>query len=106
MTSISPLRMQQMFASAEEGAVCAGKPTIKIAHNIHFTGVVGSDNALSYITAKHAEDIFGTVMVFPVESFVVAKRKGDDLTPLRGEVGGRPITKVIHSPQNASFSST
>jgi nicotinic acid mononucleotide adenylyltransferase len=45
-------------------------------------------------------------MALPVESFIVALREGDDLTPLKEKVGKRAILAVIASENERTLSST
>jgi hypothetical protein len=94
---------------------------IKNEDILSFIGIIGSDTALklasdhkispnfmmgSKIPKKYYAHTRGGCMALPAESFIVAIRGGDSLSPLSGKLRGRKILATIESKNEQAFSST
>lgn len=58
------------------------------------------------VSDKHARDTAGGVIALPVNTFIVAQRKGDDLSLLDNKIGDRTILAIIKSKEHPDASST
>jgi len=58
------------------------------------------------IPEKYQAHTLGGLMALPTESFIVALREGDDLSPLKGKIRDREILAVIESEYERTLSST
>jgi nicotinic acid mononucleotide adenylyltransferase len=122
VTKLSPKELQQALTCPDESKVINDKPAVKSRIlGVEFIGMVGSDTALSLqandkalstfmkgiqIPEKYYEQTVGGVIALPVNQFIVSQREGDDLTPLEGKIGDRPIIAVLENKSGHALSST
>jgi len=130
-TALSPQDSQKILTCDSETLVM-GKPAVRPSlAQTKFIGIIGSDVALEMglsrkesdqeherqkkakafmrgikIPKTHSKDTIGGIIALPVESFLVALRKGDDLTPLKGAIGERPILAILYNSLYPGLSST
>lgn len=122
VTRMTPLQMQEALTCLDEGRTVNDKPTVKSKiEGLEFIGIMGSDKALSLpamqkelsafmagikVPQKYKEHTIGGIIALPVKEFIVSLRQGDDLTPLHGHIGNRPISAIIESESERGLSST
>jgi nicotinic acid mononucleotide adenylyltransferase len=118
VTSLPPKELQAILTIPDPAKRLRVKPAFE---GMHFVGIVGSDNALKTwpgddesfgfmagveIPEKYSSHTMGGLMALPVDSFIIAMRYGDDISPLKGQIGYRRVIAVIESDQTNKISST
>lgn len=122
VTKLPPAKLQKLLTRPDPTRQLNNKPTVQPAFvNTQFIGLIGSDVALDLskneealnpfmqgiaIPKKYSEHTIGGIISLPVATFIISQRIGDDLTPLNGMVGNRPILAVIEGKTTAQHSST
>ena len=122
VTRLSPLDLQRALTISDPQRLVHENPTVKPKFKgTTFIGIVGADTALQLdnndealatfmsgidIPEIYKEHTLGGLMALPVDSFIVAKREGEDITSLHQTIGDRPIQALIKSKLQKSTSST
>lgn len=107
VTRFTPKELQDVLTKPAVTKVSFVKPAFE---GMSFIGIVGSDTALAVagskealstfmagrrLTEMHYEYTLGGCMALPVDSFIVAMRQGDELSPLKNKIGQKKIIAVV-----------
>jgi nicotinic acid mononucleotide adenylyltransferase len=116
VTKKSPIELQQALTKIDAQAKGPNNMPLvtSMLPNIEYTGIIGSDTAISTqqdpkklsvfmrgvkIPEKYQEHTIGGIMALPVKDFIVGMRSGDEegIKKLGNKFGDRPIKAVINT---------
>lgn len=122
VSRLTPKELQQTLTVLDPNKMIENQSCCKPAfEGTSFIGILGTDTALYLapnpetsavymtglkISEKYCEHTWGSCMALPVDAFVVALRKGDDITLLRGMLRERPILGTFENKNEWWISST
>lgn len=122
VTKLPPAKLQELLTRPDPTRQVDNKLTVQPAFvDSQFIGLIGSDVALDLskneealrsfmqgivIPKKYNNHTIGGIISLPVSTFIISQRTGDDLTPLKGKLGNRPILAVLEGGTAAQHSST